>query len=133
MTFLKMYLIAFLVFLAVDALWLGLVAPKFYKSQIGFIMAERPNFIAAGIFYLIFIVGVVYFVVNPAVEAQSVTKVLVAGALFGFVTYATYDLTNLATLKDWPLTVTIVDLIWGTSLSTVVGVLTYVIYNAIWS
>lgn len=131
MNYIKMYIIAFIIFLAIDALWLGLVAPRFYKAQIGHLMAERPNFIAALIFYLLFIIGVVYFVVNPAIEAQSITKVLVAGALFGFMTYATYDLTNLATLKDWPITVTIVDLIWGTSLSTLIGLFTYLIYNAL--
>lgn len=131
MEYVKMYIIAFLIFLAIDALWLGLVAPRFYRAQIGFIMRDRPNFLAAGIFYLIFIVGVVYFVVNPAVEAQSLSKALVAGAIFGFVTYATYDLTNLATLKDWPITVTIVDLAWGTTLSTLMGLFTYLIYNAI--
>jgi len=131
MTFLKLYLIAFVIFIAIDAIWLGLIAPKFYKAQIGHLMSEKPNFIAAIVFYLIFIVGVVYFVINPAVEAQSMSKVLIAGALFGFMTYATYDLTNLATLKDWPIQVTIVDLIWGTSLSTLIGLFTYLIYNAI--
>ncbi len=131
MNYFKMYIIALLIFVAIDAIWLGLVAPKFYKSQIGHLMSDEPNFVAAIIFYLIFIVGVVYFVVNPGVEAQSLTKVLVAGALFGFITYATYDLTNLATLRDWPIKVTIVDLIWGTSLSTLIGTFTYLIYNAI--
>jgi uncharacterized membrane protein len=132
MNYVKMYIIAFLIFLAIDALWLGLVAPKFYKSQIGHLMSEKPNLIAALIFYLIFIVGVVYFVVNPAIEAGSISKVLISGALFGFIAYATYDLTNLATLRDWPITVTIVDLIWGTSLSTLIGLFTYLIYNALW-
>lgn len=132
MNYLKMYIIAFIIFLAIDAIWLGLVAPKFYKNHIGHLMAEKPNFIAAIIFYLIFIVGVVYFVVNPAIEAQSMGKVVIAGMLFGFMTYATYDLTNLATLKDWPITVTIVDLIWGTSLSTLIGLFTYLIYNWLW-
>ena len=131
MAYFKMYIIAFVIFLIIDAIWLGLVAPKFYKSQIGHLMSDKPNFIAALIFYLLFIVGVVYFVVNPAVEAQSVTMVLIAGALFGFMTYATYDLTNLATLKDWPIVVTIVDLVWGTSLSTLIGLFTYLIYNFI--
>lgn len=129
MEYVKMYAIAFIIFLAIDALWLGFVAPKFYKAQIGHLMSEKPNFIAALVFYVIFIVGVVYFVVNPAVEAQDMTKLLVSGALFGFMTYATYDLTNLATLKDWPITVTIVDLVWGTSLSTMIGLLTYLTYN----
>jgi uncharacterized membrane protein len=129
MEYVKMYLIALIIFIAIDALWLGLVAPKFYKAQIGHLMTEKPNLIAALVFYLIFIVGVVYFVVNPAIEAGEISKVLIAGALFGFITYATYDLTNLATLKDWPLTVTIVDLIWGTTLSTLIGLFTYLIYN----
>mgnify|MGYP001003427859 CR=1 FL=1 len=132
MTFLRMYIIAFIIFLAIDAIWLGLVAPKFYKAQIGHLMSDKPNLVAALVFYLLFVVGIIYFVVNPAVEAQSISKVLVAGALFGFMTYATYDLTNLATLKDWPITVTIVDLVWGTSLSTLIGLFTYLIYNAIW-
>ena len=131
MNYLKMYVIAFIIFLAIDAIWLGLVAPKFYKAQIGHLMAERPNFIAALVFYLLFIVGVVYFVVNPAIEAQSITKVLVAGAMFGFMTYATYDLTNLATLKEWPIVVTVVDLVWGTSLSTLIGLFAYLIYNGL--
>jgi uncharacterized membrane protein len=129
MEYVKMYLIALIIFIAIDALWLGLVAPKFYKAQIGHLMTEKPNLIAALVFYLIFIVGVVYFVVNPAIEAGEISKVLIAGALFGFITYATYDLTNLATLKDWPMTVTIVDLIWGTTLSTLIGLFTYLIYN----
>lgn len=132
MNFFKMYIIAFVIFLAIDALWLGLIAPKFYKNHIGHLMAERPNFIAAIIFYLLFIVGLVYFVVMPAVEAGSISKVLLAGALFGFMTYATYDLTNLATLKDWPIIVTVVDLIWGTFLSTSISLLTYLVYNWLW-
>lgn len=132
MNFIKMYIIAFIIFLAIDAIWLGLVAPKFYKSQIGHIMADKPNLMAALIFYLVFIVGVVYFVVNPGIEAQSIQKILISGALFGFITYATYDLTNLATLKDWPIMVTVVDLAWGTTLSTLIGLFTYLIYNALW-
>ena len=129
MEYLKMYGIAFVIFLVIDAIWLGLVAPKFYQNQIGHLMADSPNFVAAGIFYLVFIVGVVYFVIAPAVEAESLSRAIVGGLLFGFVTYATYDLTNLATLKDWPITVTIVDLAWGSFLSTTMGVLTYLIYN----
>ena len=128
MVFLELYGIAFLVFLLIDAVWLGLVAPKFYKAQIGHLMAEKPNFIAALVFYLIFIAGLVYFVLIPAIDQESFVKALVAGMLFGFMTYATYDLTNLATLKDWPLKVTVIDLLWGTFVSLSVSVVTYGVY-----
>ncbi|MGD9964339.1 MAG: DUF2177 family protein [Candidatus Izemoplasmatales bacterium] len=131
MNFLKIYIIAFVVFLAIDALWLGLVAPKFYKAQIGHLMAEKPNFIAAGIFYLLFIVGLVYFI-KPGIEAGELGKVVLSAAIFGFMAYATYDLTNLATLKDWPITVTIVDLIWGTFLSSTISLVTYLLYHWFW-
>lgn len=129
--FIKLYVIALVVFLAIDAVWLTLVAPKFYKTHLGHLMAETPNLIVALVFYLIFIVGVVYFVLIPGID-QNISKVIIAGLLFGLVTYATYDLTNMATLKEWPPIVTVVDLIWGSSLTTMVGVISYYIYNAIW-
>ena len=131
MTFFKMYIVAFVIFIAIDALWLGLIAPKFYKAQIGHLMAEKPNFIAAGIFYLLFIAGLVFFI-KDAVAANDIGKVVLIAAVFGFMTYATYDLTNLATLKDWPITVTIIDLIWGTFLSSSISLITVLIYNWIW-
>jgi uncharacterized membrane protein len=126
-----MYIVAFVIFIAIDALWLGLIAPKFYKAQIGHLMAEKPNFIVAGIFYLLFIAGLVFFI-KDAVAANDIGKVVLIAAVFGFMTYATYDLTNLATLKDWPITVTIIDLIWGTFLSSSISLLTVLIYNWIW-
>lgn len=86
-------------------------------------MADQPNFLAAGIFYLLFVFGMVIFVVEPGVREQTLTSAAVRGALFGLVTYATYDLTNLATLKGWPMLVTFVDLAWGTFLSTVVALI----------
>jgi uncharacterized membrane protein len=94
-------------------------------------MAEKPNFIVAGIFYLLFIAGLVFFI-KDAVAANDIGKVVLIAAVFGFMTYATYDLTNLATLKDWPITVTIIDLIWGTFLSSSISLLTVLIYNWIW-
>ena len=127
MNFVLYYVIAFIVFLAIDALWLGLVAPKFYKAQIGHLMAEKPNLIAALVFYLIFIAGLVYFVLLPAVTNDSWVTAFANGALFGFVTYATYDLTNFATLKGWPITMVIVDLTWGLALSTSVSLVSYFI------
>lgn len=117
---LKLYLVTFIAFLAIDSLWLGLVAPSFYQSQIGFIMAESPNLLAAGLFYLLFIFGMVVFVVEPGVRGGTLIQAVARGALFGLVTYATYDLTNLATLEGWPVLVTIVDLAWGTFLSAAV-------------
>ncbi len=117
---LKLYLITFLTFLAIDSLWLGLVAPSFYRSQIGYIMAETPNYFAAGLFYLVFIFGMVVFIVDPGVREGTLIQSVSRGALFGLVTYATYDLTNLATLEGWPVLLTVVDLTWGTVLSAAV-------------
>ncbi|MFD2202945.1 DUF2177 family protein [Shivajiella indica] len=126
--FLRLYIIAFLIFFAMDLLWLGLVAKNFYQSQIGFLMKENVNWAAAIIFYLLFLVGLVLFVVEPAVFKKEWKHALGYGALFGLITYATYDLTNLATLKDWPIRMVIVDMIWGTFLAATVSVFTYLIY-----
>lgn len=115
-SYLKPYLLTLLPFILLDALWLGLVAPAFYRSQIGFIMAESPNWPAAILFYLLFIAGMVVFVTGPAIQAGDLKTAALRGAFFGLVTYATYDLTNLATLEGWPLLVTVVDLAWGTFL-----------------
>lgn len=120
--FIKLYAIAFPVFLAIDMVWLGLVAKNFYRDQIGNLMKPDVNWAAAIIFYLIFIVGLVVFVISPAVEKGSWIHAVLFGALFGLVCYATYDLTNLAVAKDWPLLVTIVDLAWGAVLASSVSV-----------
>lgn len=125
--FIKLYLIALPIFFLIDMTWLGLVATNFYKSQIGFLMKTDINWIAAVIFYLLFIVGLVLFAIEPAVSRSSWTYALIFGALFGFFTYATYDLTNLATLKDWPLLVSLVDMTWGTVLGASVSLITYYI------
>ncbi len=123
-TFLGLYLISVPIFLLVDLLWLGVIAKSFYRTQLGHLMGEI-NWPAATIFYLIFLVGLTFFATWPAVEAQSLTRALFLGALFGFFTYATYDLTNLATLRDWPLAVVVVDMLWGTILGGVVAGVTY--------
>ena len=125
--FIKLYLIALPVFLAIDLIWLGLIAKGFYKEQIGFLMKPDVNWTAAIIFYLIFISGLITFVISPAIQKGSWVHALVYGAFFGLITYATYDLTNLALTKDWPLLVTIVDLIWGSLLAGSVSVITYLI------
>ena len=129
--FIKLYLIALPVFFAIDMIWLGLVAKSFYRSQIGYLMKPDVNWAAAIVFYLIFIGGLVLFVIAPAMEKGSWTHAILYGALFGLVCYATYDLTNLAVTKDWPLLVTIVDMIWGTVLAASVSILTYLIARKI--
>jgi uncharacterized membrane protein len=111
--FIILYLVVLVAFFAIDMLWLGLVARSFYRKHLGFIMAPRPNWVAAIVFYLLFVFGVVFFVVAPGLESGSLGTTLLRAALFGLITYATYDLTNLATLKDWPVIVTLVDIVWG--------------------
>ncbi len=108
-------------------IWLGFVAKNFYAKHIGFLLKADVNWIAAIMFYLLFILGVVIFVITPAIDKRSWVNALMYGALFGLVTYATYDLTNLATVKNWPLIVTIVDLAWGTILSASVSIITYLV------
>jgi len=129
--FVKLFLIALPVFFAIDMVWLAVVAKNFYREQIGFLMKPDINWLAAIIFYLLFITGLIIFVITPAMVKQSWVHALLYGALFGLVTYATYDLTNLATVKDWPLLVTVVDLVWGSVLAASVSVITYLIANRI--
>ena len=131
--FIKLYAIALPVFFAIDMVWLGLVAKDFYRSQIGALLKPDVNWTAAIIFYLLFIAGLVVFVISPAIEKGSCAHALLFGALFGLVCYATYDLTNLAVAKDWPLLVTIVDLAWGAVLAASVSGVTYVIASKIGS
>lgn len=125
--FAKLFVIALPVFFVIDMLWLVVIARSFYKQQIGHLMAPQINWAAALIFYAIFLVGLIVFVIAPAVEKRLWLHALSMGALFGLVTYATYDLTNLAVAKDWPLLVTLVDLAWGTVLSASVATVTYFI------
>jgi uncharacterized membrane protein len=129
--FIKLFFIALPVFFVIDMVWLVLVAKKFYQEQIGFLMKPDINWFAAIIFYILFIAGLVIFVISPAVEKHSWVHALIFGALFGLITYATYDLTNLATLKDWPILVTVVDLIWGTVLAASISGITYFIAGKI--
>ncbi|MGA2362387.1 MAG: DUF2177 family protein [Candidatus Aminicenantales bacterium] len=129
--FIKLYIIALPVFLAIDMAWLGLVAKNFYAKRIGFLMKTDINWTAAVLFYLLFIIGLVLFVIMPAVGKNSWVHALSFGALFGLIAYATYDLTNLATLKDWPLIVTIVDLAWGAVLAGSVSTVTFFIASKI--
>ncbi|MBI5019186.1 DUF2177 family protein [Candidatus Gottesmanbacteria bacterium] len=123
--FVKLYFLTLPVFFAIDLLWLGVVAKQFYGKYLGFLMSPSPNWAAAVLFYLLFIAGLVFFVIQPAVERGQWGYALGAGIFFGLITYATYDLTNLATIKQWPFIVTVVDLMWGMVLSGSVSVIAF--------
>ena len=119
------YLLTAVVFFAIDLTWLGLIAKNLYRKYLGGFLSDTVNWTAAFIFYALFIVGIFIFSILPAVEKNSFSHAVVMGALFGFFTYATYDLTNLATLKNWPLTIVYIDIIWGTILTGLVAAAGY--------
>lgn len=123
----KQFFVAFISFLMIDGVWLMFIAKDFYARYIGHLMAKNPNIAAAGIFYLIYIFTLVVLIISPAIQKGSLATAILTGALFGLCAYATYDLTNLATIKDWPLIVTVVDLIWGTFVSGAVAGVSYLI------
>ena len=115
------YLLTAIVFFAIDMLWLGILAKNMYKKYLGSFLSDTVNWTAAIIFYLLFIIGIFIFSIIPAHETNAVSKAIITGALFGFFTYATYDLTNLATLKNWPLPIVFIDIAWGMVLTALVS------------
>jgi len=116
----------------IDGVWLATMTSRFYKKNLGNLLAEKANFLAAGLFYAIYVVGVLVIIINPALENKySYVKTFVHGALFGLVAYSTYDLTNQATLKNWPVIVTIVDMLWGALLTGLVSVVALRIIKAL--
>ena len=123
----KIYLLALSLFFVIDMLWLGLIAKNFYASQIGFLLKTNVNWLAAITFYLLFVLGLVYFVISPASKTAPMLTIFLSGAFFGLVCYATYDLTNLATVKNWSVLVTVIDLFWGAFLGGIVSLLTMMI------
>jgi uncharacterized membrane protein len=127
----KVFLIAFIIFIFIDLLWLGLIAKSLYQRELGHLMKQNINFIVAIIFYLIFVIALSVFVIVPGIEGESIVKVILLGALFGFASYATYDLTNYATIEGFPLKMVIIDLIWGSSLGTLTSLLTFLIYKGV--
>ncbi len=129
--YLIIYGITLIVFFVVDMVWLGVIAKKLYQREIGHLLKENVNWIAAIIFYLLFIGGLVIFVLHPALNRGEFSYALLYGGLFGLMTYATYDLTNLATLKDWPLRITLIDLAWGTSLGILTSTLAFLVLQMI--
>jgi uncharacterized membrane protein len=123
----RQFFVTLVTFLIIDGAWLILIAKNFYSKHLGFLMSKTPNLAAAGIFYLIYVFTLVVLIISPAIAKGSITSAILTGALFGLCAYATYDLTNLATIKDWPLIVTIVDLVWGTFVSGAVAGISYFI------
>lgn len=107
------YVVAAVVFLALDMAWLGVIAQKLYRDEIGALILDRPRLGPAALFYLIYLAGVVIFAIRPALASGRLAQALVMGAVFGFIAYATYDLTNLATLKGFSIKVVLADLAWG--------------------
>ncbi len=117
--FIKLYFLTLPVYLLVDGFWLTVVAKNFYAKHLGYLISPNPNWIAAGIFYLGYVIGIVIFAVSPALRESSFGKALLLGALFGAFCYATYDLTNLATVKNWPWFITVIDIIWGATVTMI--------------
>lgn len=119
--YLQLYLFTIPIFFLIDIIWLGSLAKKFYGDNIGHLLSEKVNWKAALVFYFIYIVGIIFYAVVPALEDGNWQEAFLLGSAFGFFTYATYDLTNLATLKNWPVKVVVVDIVWGMILCGVVA------------
>ena len=128
---LRNYGITLGIFLVIDFIWLTVIAKSLYAQHLGYLMAPKANLVAALIFYLLFVVGLQFFVLNPALLNGNWVSVLLTGMFFGLVTYATYDLTNLATVRDWPILITFIDLAWGSFVSGITALLSYLIIRQI--
>lgn len=121
------YAITTVIFFAIDMLWLGLIAKNFYRQKLGFILSPEVNWTAAIIFYLLYIGGILYFAVIPAMKEHNWHTALMQGAFLGILCYATYDLTNMATIKNWPLAIVVVDIVWGAVLTGSCAIISYLI------
>lgn len=130
-TFLVAYLVTAAVFLVIDGLWLGVLARGFYQDQLSGVITQDIKLAWAAVFYLVYVVGIVFFAVRPALTSDAWQTALVAGALFGFFCYATYGVTNMATIKGWPLTMLVVDVVWGAALTAVSATVGFLLTRAI--
>ena len=119
------YLTALVVLLAIDMVWLGFIARDFYKSQLGGLMADKPLLGPAAAFYLLYPIGVTLFAVAPGLRESNWASTALLGLVLGLIAYGTYDLSNLATLKNWPVALTMVDMTWGAGLTAVVSTAAY--------
>jgi len=121
------YVATLAAFLVLDFTWLGLVARGFYRTEMGPLMREQVLWLPAFAFYALVVVAILVFVVFPAVERASLARAAGLGAFFGLVTYATYDLTNLAVLRGFEPRLALVDMAWGTALCTAVSMVGYLV------
>ena len=122
-----MYFVTLAVFFLIDMIWLGIVAKGFYRKHLGSMLNPKVNWPAAFLFYLVFIIGLLVFVIKPALLNGRPLEALLFGGLFGLISYATYDLTNMATIDNWPLKIVVVDIIWGSLLCLAVSASSYLI------
>jgi len=125
------YAVTAVVFLGLDALWLSRIALDLYRRELGSLLLDKPNLAIAGAFYLLFVVGIVVLAIAPALNGGTWVTALVMGAVLGLVAYGTYDITNLSTLKNWSVTVTLIDLAWGTALTAVSATIGYWVVSAL--
>lgn len=129
MEVIRNYFITFGIYLVIEMLWLTVIAKNLYEKYIGHLMAAKPNLIVSLIYFIIVIAGLIFFAINPALEKSSIKYAFLAGAIFGLMSYTTYSMTNLATLKDWPVVITIVDVMWGTILNSLTAGLSFYIIS----
>lgn len=125
MKFFAIYLVSLVVFFTIDLFWLGIIAKNLYREQIGFLMSAEIKWKPAILFYALYIAGLVVFAILPAINEGNWVSALLYGGFFGLVCYATYDLTNLATLKGWPIKIVIYDLLWGTFVTGITSLITF--------
>lgn len=125
-----LYAVCAAVFFALDFAWLSFATERVYRPMLGSLLAEQPKLVVAALFYLVYVVGIIALAVLPALSDGGVTGALWRGALFGLLAYATYDLTNLSTIRDWPWQISAIDMVWGTALNSAVAVVGF--YAAGW-
>ena len=129
--YIRLYILTLPIFFGVDLIWLGIIAKDFYQKHLGFLLRPSPNWLAAGLFYLWYIFAIVYFALAPNLKSNSLAQAVITGAILGITAYATYDLSNLATLKDWPIIVVVVDILWGMVLTGVVTAIAFLVAKRI--
>jgi uncharacterized membrane protein len=130
--YLKLFCLAFPILIALDASWIGVIASSFYKANLGELLTQTPNYFAALLFYIFYVIGIIYFALAPALREQSFMRSIYPAAMLGFTSYMLYDLTNLAVLVSWPPIVAVVDIAWGVIITTLTSGLTYIVATKVY-